>query len=279
MEQYTTHIKSKTRWFDIDLKVLCHYRDLIWLFFKRNYSTLYKQTIIGPLWLVLKPIISVALYAFVFGSLAGLSTDGTPQFVFYLASNAMWSFFATCLQSTSSTFTANAAILGKVYFPRLVMPMSAVLTGLLTFVIQIGMLVIIMMGYAISGYEFELGWKLMLAPLIALEAGLLGFGFGIIIAALTTKYRDLVVLIEFGIQLWMYVTPVVYSLQLIPQKYWSVYMLNPMSPIIECWRNATIGTGIFDWGYWGCSWIITGVILFAGIVLFSHVEKTFMDTV
>ena len=279
MDEYTTHIKSKTGWFDIDFKELHQYKDLIWLFFKRNYSTQYKQTILGPLWLILNPLISVALYAFVFGSLAGLSTDGTPQFVFYLASNAMWSFFATCLNSTSSTFTANASIMGKVYFPRLVMPISSVLTGLLTFIIQIGMLVIIMIGYAITGYQFNLGWTLLLTPLLVLQAGMLGLGFGIIIAALTTKYRDLVILVSFGIQLWMYVTPVVYSIDLIPEKYWSVYMLNPMTPLIECWRSAAIGSGSFLWGWWGLSWIITVVVLFIGIILFSHVEKTFMDTV
>ena len=279
MEEYTTHIKSRTGWFDVDLKELYRYKDLIWLFFRRNYTTVYKQTILGPLWLILNPLISVALYAFVFGSLAGLSTDGTPQFVFYLASNAMWSFFATCLQSTSNTFTANAAIMGKVYFPRLVMPISSVLTGLLTFLIQVGMLIVIMVGYAIGGYHYNLGASLLLTPIIVLQAGMLGLGFGIIIAALTTKYRDLAVLVGFGIQLWMYATPVVYSAELIPQKYWKIYMLNPMSPMMECWRNAAIGSGEFLWQYWGLSWIITAVVLFFGVILFSHVEKTFMDTV
>lgn len=279
MEEYTTHIKAKTGWFDVDLKELYQYRDLIWLFFKRNYSTMYKQTILGPLWLILNPLISVSLYAFVFGNLAGLSRDGTPQFIFYLAGNALWSFFATCLQSTSSTFTANAVIMGKVYFPRLVMPISSVLTGLLTFAIQMGMLMIIMIGYAISGYHFNLGPMLLLVPILILQAGALGLGFGIIIAALTTKYRDLVVLVSFGVQLWMYATPVVYSINLIPKKYWRIYMFNPMSPLMECWRNAVIGSGTFLWKYWGLSWIITLAVLFTGVILFSHVEKTFMDTV
>lgn len=279
MEIYTTHIKSKTGWFDIDIKELFKYKDLIFLFFKRNYATRYKQTILGPLWLILNPLITVTLYAFVFGNLAGLSTDGIPQFVFYLCSNALWTFFATSLTQTSGTFTANAAIMGKVYFPRLVMPISSVITGMLDLAIQLVMLVIIMIGYAVTGYQFYIGPTVLLAPVIILQAGILGLGCGIIIAALTTKYRDLVVLVGFGVQLWMYATPVVYTAGLIPEKYISIYMLNPMAPIMECWRSAVIGSGKFLWGYWGISWIITLMVLFIGVILFSKIEKTFMDTV
>lgn len=279
MEHYTTHIKAKTGWFDIDIKELFKYKDLIYLFFKRNYATRYKQTILGPLWLILNPLITVTLYAFVFGNLAGLSTDGIPQFVFYLCSNALWTFFSTSLTQTSATFTANAAIMGKVYFPRLVMPISSVITGMLDLAIQLGMLVVIMIGYAVTGYHFNIGPTVLLAPVIILQAGILGLGCGIIIAALTTKYRDLVVLVGFGVQLWMYATPVVYTAGLIPEKYTSIYMLNPMSPIMECWRSAVIGSGKFLWGYWGISWIITLIVLFFGVILFSKIEKTFMDTV
>lgn len=279
MEQYTTHIKSKTGWFDIDIKELFQYKDLIFLFYKRNYATRYKQTILGPLWLILNPLITVTLYAFVFGNLAGLSTDGMPQFVFYLSSNALWTFFSTSLNETSSTFTANSAIMGKVYFPRLVMPISSVMTGMLDLAIQLGMLVVIMIGYAIAGYHFNIGLSVLLAPIIILQAGILGLGCGIIIAALTTKYRDLVVLVGFGVQLWMYATPVVYTAGLIPEKYISIYMVNPMSPIMECWRSSVIGTGKFLWGYWGISWIISLMVLFIGVILFSKIEKTFMDTV
>ena len=279
MEQYSTHIKAKTGWFDIDIKELFKYKDLVFLFFKRNYATRYKQTILGPLWLILNPLITVTLYAFVFGNLAGLSTDGIPQFVFYLCSNALWTFFSTSLTQTSGTFTANAAIMGKVYFPRLVMPISSVITGMLDLAIQLGMLVIIMIGYAITGYQFNIGPTVLLAPVIIFQAGILGLGCGIIIAALTTKYRDLVVLVGFGVQLWMYATPVVYTAGLIPEKYISIYMLNPMSPIMECWRSAVIGSGKFLWGYWGISWIITLMVVFIGVILFSKIEKTFMDTV
>lgn len=277
--EYTTHIKAKSGWFDIDFKELYQYKDLIWLFFKRNYTTRYKQTILGPLWLIFNPLVTVTLYALVFGNLAGLSTGDVPSFVFYLCSNSLWTFFAACLRETSNTFTANAGIMGKVYFPRLVMPISAVLTGMLDLLIQFGLLILIMCGYYIAGVHFNIGPKLLLIPILVLQTGMLGLGFGIIIAALTTKYRDLVILVGFGVQLWMYATPVVYTAELIPQKYMSIYMLNPMSPIIECWRNSVIGTGIFCWKYWGISWGITVVVLALGIVLFSHIEKTFMDTV
>lgn len=277
--EYTTHIKAKTGWFDIDFKELYHYKDLIWLFFKRNYTTRYKQTILGPLWLIFNPLVTVTLYAFVFGGLAGLATEGVPNFVFYLCSNSLWSFFAACLRETSNTFTANAGIMGKVYFPRLVMPISAVLTGMLDFIIQFGLLIVIMIGYSITGTHFNLGPRLLLLPILILQTGMLGLGFGIIVAALTTKYRDLVILVGFGVQLWMYATPVVYTAALIPQKFMKIYMLNPMSPIMECWRNAVIGSGNFYWGYWWISWGVTILVLAIGVILFSKIEKTFMDTV
>lgn len=277
--EYTTHIKAKTGWLDIDFKELYHYKDLIWLFFKRNYATRYKQTILGPLWLIFNPLVTVTLYAFVFGGLAGLSTEGVPNFVFYLCSNSLWSFFAACLRETSNTFTANAGIMGKVYFPRLVMPISAVLTGMLDFIIQFGLLIVIMIGYSITGTHFNLGPKLLLIPILILQTGMLGLGFGIIVAALTTKYRDLVILVGFGVQLWMYATPVVYTAELIPQKFMKIYMLNPMSPIMESWRNAVIGSGNFYWGYWWISWGVTILVLAIGVILFSKIEKTFMDTV
>ena len=279
MDTYTTHIKSKTGWFDIDIKELFKYKDLIFLFFKRNYATRYKQTILGPLWLIINPLITVTLYALVFGNLAGLSTDEIPQFVFYLCSNALWTFFATSLTQTSDTFTANAAIMGKVYFPRLVMPISSVVTGMLDLVIQLGMLIVIMIGYVITGYHFNIGLTVLLAPVIILQAGILGLGCGIIVAALTTKYRDLVVLVGFGVQLWMYATPVVYASGQLSERFEQIIMLNPMSPIMECWRSAVIGSGYFLWGYWGISWIITLLVLFIGVILFSKIEKTFMDTV
>lgn len=279
MEHYTTHIKAKTGWFDIDLKELFRYKDLVWLFFKRNYTTRYKQTILGPAWLILNPLLTVLLFAFVFGRLAGLSTSGVPPFAFYLCSNALWALFATSLTQTSLTFTANAAIMGKVYFPRLVMPLSSVLTGMLDFVIQLGMLIVALIIYFISGSFSGVGPSILLAPVLVLQTGLLGLGFGIIIAALTTKYRDLAILVGFGVQLWMYATPVVYTTDIVPKKFMTVYMLNPMAPVIEVFRHAMLGISTDAWIYWGISWITTFVVLFLGVVLFSRIEKTFMDTV
>lgn len=279
MEEYTTHIKAKTGWFDINLKELCQYRDLIFLFVKRNYSIRYKQTILGPIWLIVNPLLTVTLYAFVFGNIAGLSTDGAPQFAFYLCSNAIWSYFAACINQTAGTFTANAGIMGKVYFPRLVMPISSVLTGILDLLIQIGILAVVMIGYVIGGTKFAIGPSLLLMPLLAVQVGLLGLGCGIIIAALTTKYRDLVVLVSFGVQLWMYVSPVVYTISAIPEKFQHIYMLNPMAPLISTWRYAILGIGDLPVMYWGISWIVTFVVLTVGVILFSRIEKTFMDTV
>ena len=279
MNHYTTHIKSKNGWFDIDLKELYQYRDLIWLFFKRNYSTKYKQTILGPLWLIFNPMITVILYAVIFGYFANLSTGGVPHLAFYLCSNSLWAFFSTCLTQTSKTFTENAPIMGKVYFPRLIMPLSSVVTGLLDLIIQISMLSVVMVVFWAGGYFFDLGYSLFLAPILVVQTGLLGLGCGIIVSSLTTKYRDLAVLVDFGVQLWMYSTPVVYTIELIPERYRFAYSFNAMVPIMECWRNATIGSGSFMFKEWAQSWMITILVLIIGILLFNKVEKDFMDTV
>lgn len=280
MEEYTTHIQAKTGWFDFNLKELYQYRDLIFLFVKRNYTTRYKQTILGPLWLIFNPLMTVALYALVFGSIAGMSTDGTPQFAFYLCSNAIWSYFSTCIIQTSNTFTANSAILGKVYFPRMVMPISSVITGILDLMVQLIMLAVILAYYVlIVGTGISTGFSLVLVPLLIFQTALLGLGCGIIIAALTTKYRDLVVLVSFGVQLWMYASPVVYTTSMIPQKYYNIYMLNPMAPIITVWRKVILGADQMPMMYWCGSWITTLVLLILGIIIFNKIEKTFMDTV
>ncbi len=278
-EKFTTVIKSKNGWFDINVRELFQYKDLIFLFVKRNYTTRYKQTILGPLWLILNPLLTVLLYTFVFGNIAGLSTDGSPQLAFYLASNALWSYFAACLSQTASTFTANSSIFGKVYFPRLTMPLSTVLTAGIDLIIQVVMLVIILVFYAIQGTPVEINASMLLIPVLMIQIALLGLGCGIIISSLTTKYRDLAVLVTFGVQLWMYASPVVYSVSQIPERFYSVYMLNPIAPIITIWRYAFLGRGMFPLFYWGISWIVTVLILLIGIILFSKVEKTFMDTV
>ncbi len=279
MNEYTTHIKSKINWFDFDLKELWRYRDLIFLFVKRNYNTRYKQTILGPLWLILNPLITVMLYVFVFGNIAGLATDGSPQFAFYLCSNAIWTYFATCITETSNTFTANTAIMGKVYFPRLVMPVSSVITGFLDLMIQVVMLSAVIIFYLCTGTQIHITSALLLVPVLIIQTALLGLGCGIIIAACTTKYRDLVVVVSFGIQLWLYASPVVYTSTMIPANLYNIYMCNPMAPIITVWRYSILGTGEFPALHWGISWIITVLVLFLGVMLFNRIEKTFMDTV
>lgn len=277
--EYTTHITARTGWFDFNLKELWHYRDLVFLFVKRNYTTRYKQTILGPLWLVFNPLITVSLYAFVFGGIAGLPTDGVPQFAFYLASNALWSYFAICITQTASTFTANAGVMGKVYFPRMVMPVSAVITGIFDLLIQVVMLAVVVAVFNLRGAQIPVGPGLLLVPLLVIQTGLLGLGFGIIIASLTTKYRDLAILVTFGVQLWMYISPVVYSTSQLSGRLYSVYMCNPVAPVLAAWRYATIGTPTFDAFFYGISWAVTVAVLFIGILLFNRIEKTFMDTV
>lgn len=280
MEQrWTTVIKAKTGYLDINIKELMEYRDLIWLFVKRNYMTRYKQTILGPLWLILNPFITVMLYSLVFGKIAGLSTDGSPALLFYLASNSIWSYFALCLSQTANTFSLNAAVFGKVYFPRLTVPISTVITGLLDLGIQVIMLVIGLLACRFAGTDVGGGYFVLLAPMAAVQIALLALGCGVIVSSLTTKYRDLAVVVTFGVQLWMYASPVVYSISQIPEKYQSVYMFNPVAPIIAVWRYAFLGTGEIPWGMWGVSWITTILILAIGIMLFSKVEKTFMDTI
>ena len=279
MEKYTTHIKAKTRLMDINIEELWKYKDLIYLFVKRNIVTKYKQTILGPLWLIINPVMTVSLYTLVFGNIAQMSTDGCPQFAFYLTSNALWSYFSLCLTQTSTTFTANAAVFGKVYFPRLTMPIATVVTGMLDLIVQLGLLVITLIIYVMTGIHLKIGVSLLLVPVLIIQIALLGLGCGIIVSALTTKYRDLAILVTFGAQLWMYVSPVVYPIAQIPAKYLGWYMLNPIAPIMTIWRYAFLGAGEPVYSFWAISWIETFVVLIVGILLFNKVEKTFMDTV
>lgn len=276
---WTTVIKAKNSWFDINLKELLQYKDLIFLFVKRNYTSRYKQTILGPLWLVVNPLITTILYSIIFGNIAGLSAEGVPQVTFYLASNAIWSFFASCLNQTATTFTANADIFGKIYFPRLTTPISTVITSMLDIVIQLGLLLIIMVVYRIGGCHFEVGAELLLVPVLIIQVALLALGFGIIVSSLTTKYRDLAILVTFGVQLWMYASPVVYTMAIVPDKYKNIYLLNPMAPIITMFRHAVLGVEAAPYTMWGVSWIATIIVLAIGVIIFNKIEKSFMDTV
>lgn len=278
-QNWTTTIKPKTGWFDINLKELIQYKDLIVMFVKRDFKTLYKQTILGPLWIIINPLLTTIMFTIVFGNIANIPTDGMPQIVFYMLGTTVWTYFSTCLTKTSSTFTANASIFGKVYFPRLVTPISTVISGLINFSVQFIMFLGFMIYFKMTGSPIQPNLYIIIIPLLLLQLAALALGFGIIISSLTTKYRDLAVLVTFGVQLWMYATPVVYPASQIGGNLKTLMMLNPVSPIVESFRYAFLGSGSIPWNYLGISVVTTLVVLFAGVVLFSRVEKTFMDTV
>lgn len=275
-------ISPKTGWFEINLAEIWHYKDLIFMFLKRNFTSAYKQTVLGPLWFIISPLMSSSMHTVIFGQIADISTDGVPQFLFYLCSNAAWGYFSTCLTSTAGTFTSNAGLFGKVYFPRLVSPITTVIYALLGFFIQVAIMFVCMGIFALNGIYVSPNIHILLVPLMILQMAILGLGIGIIISSVTTKYRDLQILVGFGVTLWMYATPVVYPVSQImstkPEliKY---IMLNPVAPIVNNFRCAFLGCGSMDYLHWGISWIVTLVFLFLGIIVFNRVEKTFMDTV
>ena len=278
-EKWTTIIKPKTGWFDINLKELFQYKDLITMFVKRDFKTLYKQTILGPLWIIINPLLTTVMYTIVFGNIANISTDGMPQIVFYMLGTTVWTYFSTSLTKTATTFTGNAAIFGKVYFPRLVTPIATVVSGVINFAVQFVMFLCFAIYYCIVGAPINPNIYILLTPLLLVELAALALGFGIIISSLTTKYRDLAVLVTFGVQLWMYATPVVYPASQLGGKLKTLMMLNPVSPIVEAFRYAFLGSGEMPWTYLGISVVSTFIVMFIGVILFSRVEKTFMDTV
>lgn len=280
-KKWTAVIKPKKKVFDLNLKETFKYRDLIWLFVTRDFKTRYKQTILGPLWFVIQPLMASVIHTLVFGQIAGLKTDGVPQFLFYLAGSISWGLFSGALTATSNTFVANAGVFGKVYFPRLTTPISTAITQIFNFLIQFGIFGVCMLVFAfIPGQNFTVTWVAALTPLLIVQLALLGLGFGIIISSLTTKYRDLQVLVGFGVQLWMYITPVVYSSNTIGNgKLYTLTMINPVSPIVELFKYGWLGAGSTPWLYWGISWIATIAVLLLGIVIFNKIEKNFMDTV
>lgn len=278
-QEWTTIIKPKTKLLDLNLKELWHYKDLIVMFIKRDFKTMYKQTVLGPLWIIINPVLTTVMFTIVFGGIANISTDGMPQFVFYMAGNTVWSYFSTCLTKTANTFLTNSAVFGKVYFPRLVSPISTVLSGLINFFVQFALFLVFVIFYAITGNSVQPNIYVLLTPLLLIMVAMLSLGFGIIISSLTTKYRDLAVLVTFGVQLWMYATPVVYPISQIPLKWQGIVLLNPMAPIVETFRYAFLGAGNIPWFYLVISVITTLIVLFLGIVLFNKVQKTFMDTI
>ncbi len=285
-ENWTTIIKPRNKLFEVNLKEIWDYRDLLTLFVKRNIITQYKQTILGPLWFLIQPALTVLMYMVVFGGIAGIPTDGVPQPLFYLGGICMWQYFSSCLTSTSNTFVSNAGIFGKVYFPRLIMPLATVTSNLVRFGIQVGLFVIVYVYYAIIGQAPSPNWYLLLFPLLVVMMAGLALGFGIIISSMTTKYRDLTVLFSFVVQLWMYATPIVYPLSQVAGKVkfgidvYKVMCLNPVTPVIEAFKYGALGAGEFiGWGWLAYSFVFMLVLLALGILIFNRVQKSFMDTV
>ena len=279
-QKFTTVIKPKTGLFDINLKEVWQYRDLIWIYTKRTFVLTYKQTILGPIWIFLNPFLTSLIYVFVFGGIAGIPTDGIPQMLFYLGGNAIWTFFSSSLTKTASTFTANANVFGKVYFPRLTMPISTVLPSAINFCVQMLLFLAFWVYYLVNGAISPNYLAILALPLVLLQVGALALGCGIIISSLTTKYRDLAILVTFGVQLWMYITPVVYPISTLGEGWMrTILLLNPVTCGVEAFRYMFLGQGLVEPGWWLWSTCVTVVVLLVGVVLFSRVEKTFMDTV
>jgi len=272
-------ITHRKKWYDLQLRDVWRYRDLIALFVRRDFVSRYKQTILGPLWFLIQPLITSIVFTVIFGNIAQLPTAGLPQLLFYMSGTVLWSYFSSCLTSTSDTFIANAHLFGKVYFPRLVTPISIVLSNLITFAIQFFFFLAFFLYFFLRGSDITLTlWALTLPLLIFLMAGL-GLGFGIIISSMTTKYRDLRYLVSFGVSLWMYGSPVIYPVSSIPEGWRWVADINPMTPIIETFRAGFLGAGDASWLGLAFSAIFMFVVMFIGVVIFNRVEKTFIDTV
>lgn len=274
-------IHPKNGWFDLHLRDIWRYRDLLRMFVWRDFVAVYKQTILGPIWFFIQPLLTTATFTVIFSGVAKLSTDGLPPLLFYLAGTTPWNYFATCLTKTSTTFKDNAGLFGKVYFPRLITPLSVVISTLIQFVIQFATLGVVLLWYFWQGHQLRPDWLGIICgtPLLILMLGGLGLGFGVIISSITTKYRDFAFLVTFGVQLAMYATPVVYPLSIVPEKYRFWLELNPMAGIVEAFRAIYLGAGSFSWPLLSYSAGVTVAVLLLGVVVFNRVEKTFMDTV
>jgi lipopolysaccharide transport system permease protein len=278
-EQWDMVIEGSSSLFDLKIGEVWRYRDLLLMFVKRDFVSFYKHTILGPLWFFIQPLFTTIVFKFIFGNLAGISTDGLPQPLFYLAGVTAWSYFADCITKTSTVFKDNANIFGKVYFPRLIMPLSIVTSNLVRFGVQMLLFLGMMTYYWAVGADFEVTSAILLFPVLIAMMALLGLGLGLIITAMTTRYRDLSFLVTFGVQLLMYVTTVIYPLSAAPEKYRWLIELNPMTGIIEAFRYAFLGKGQFTAGSLGFSALVTLVILTAGVVIFNKTERNFVDTV
>lgn len=278
-EHWTEIIEPRNNLLDLRLGAVWRYRDLVMMFVRRDFVSTYKQTVLGPIWFFIQPLLTTLTYVVIFGNVAKLSTDGMPMLVFYMAGITVWNYFSQSLTSVSTVFTTNAQMFGKVYFPRLTMPLSIVLSNLVRFGIQFGLFLVVWAYYLVRGSAMQPNLLVLLTPVLVILMGLLALGLGMIFSALTTKYRDLAMLLTFGIQLLMYAAPIIYPLSSVPSKYKWLILANPMSSIVETFRYAFLGSGTFSWLYLGYSTAATLVILFFGTVIFNKVEKTFTDTV
>lgn len=278
-ESWDLVIRPKRNLLDINLREIWDYRDLVMLFVRRDFVAKYKQTILGPFWFILNPLISTFMYTLVFAGIAKISTEGFPPQLFYLSGIVAWSYFAACLNGTSSTFLSNAGIFGKVYFPRLVSPVSVIISSIVQLGIQLLLLAVFMIYYKFSGFDIKISIYILYIPLLIVTLALLGLGFGIIFSALTTKYRDLSNFLGFGVQLWMYITPVIYPASSVPEKYRILVYLNPVAPLVEAFKYCIIGAGEFNPGRLLYSVVFTCILLFVGVILFNRTEQNFMDTV
>ncbi|MEY2922821.1 MAG: hypothetical protein RL108_1447 [Bacteroidota bacterium] len=276
---WTEEIKSQSSIFSVNYKEVWHYRDLLLMLVKKDYVTFYKQTILGPIWFFIQPILTTLIYVLIFGKIAKLSTDGAPQIAFYLSGVTIWNYFSESLTKTSTVFRDNAAVLGKVYFPRLIMPLSIVVSGLMKFAIQFALFIAVVMYYTFAENTLHPNIWILATPFLVLLMAAFSLGLGMIFSSLTTKYKDLVFLLTFGIQLFMFATPVVYPVTSIPVDRQWIVNLNPLTGIFECFRYGFLGTGSFTPETLIMSTGIIAVILLLGVLIFNKVEKSFMDTV
>jgi lipopolysaccharide transport system permease protein len=278
-ETWTEIIKPHTRLLDLRLDELWRYRDLVMMFVRRDFVSNYKQTILGPIWFFLQPLLTTITFVIIFGRVAQLSTDGLPMLLFYLTGITIWNYFSETLNKTATVFRDNAQMFGKVYFPRLTMPFSIVISNLVRFGIQMTLFICVWVYYLLQSDAVHPNFLILLTPVLVLLMGLLALGLGMVISAMTTKYKDLIFLLTFGVQLLMYATPIIYPLSSVPQKYHWIIVANPMTSIIETFRYAFLGSGAFSWGYLGYSAIATVIILLLGTIVFNKVEKGFTDTI
>jgi len=278
-EHWDLYIKPHSKWYDLRLAEIFRYKDLLFLFVRRDFVSLYKQTILGPLWFFIQPIITALTFTVIFGNMAKISTDGLPQILFYMCGITLWNYFADTLTKTSDTFSANANIFGKVYFPRMIIPLSIVVSNLIKLGVQFILFTSVWIYYLVSSDLVHPNATIALVPFLIILMGFMGLSFGIIISSMTTKYRDLKFLVTFGIQLLMYASPIVYPLSIVPEKYKWIILANPITSVIETFKYAFMGVGEFNWLHLGYSFGFTSILFFISLIIFHKVEKSFMDTI